>query len=90
MSFSIDGKEWKGNVNVKYGEPFPKQNRSIELENETFGRVLVYITNLGTPEWTEKMSVSIPIKYYITEIIKPSNNYQKKQQKKNIGLRLIK
>jgi len=90
MSISIDGKEWIGTINVKYGEPFPRLHRSIELENETFGRVLIYITDLGTPEWTEKMSVKIKIKYYITEIIKESQQYKNKKRLTKSGICVIK
>jgi len=90
MSMSIDGKEWKGTINVKYGEPFPRLHRSTELENETFGRVLIYITNLGTPEWTTKMSVKIKIRYYITEIIKESQQYKNKKRLTKSGIRVVK
>jgi len=90
MSISIDGKEWTGTINVKYGEPFPRLHRSTELENETFGRVLIYITNLGTPEWTTKMSVKIKIRYYITEIIKESQQYKNKRRITKSGIRVIK
>lgn len=88
MSVSIDGKIHKGYINVKYGDPFPKAKRSMELHNSNYGYVLVYIIELGQPEWTEKFSVKIPFRYYITDILKPNKKYikQKKLNKRNLKL----
>jgi hypothetical protein len=69
MSISIDGKIHRGKVHIKYGEPFPIANRSMELHNPDYGIVLIYIISLGQPTWTNKLSVEIPMRYYITDIV---------------------
>lgn len=89
MSVSIDGKAHIGVLEVKYGETFPNPRRSMELHNEEYGKVLVYIISTGVPEWTEKMTVNVPIKYYITDIMEPNKRYRNKQKIKKIGLRVL-
>ncbi|MYL43923.1 hypothetical protein [Virgibacillus salexigens] len=88
MSISIDGKVHKGVLRVKYGEAFPVAKRSIELNNEDYGRVLVYILSLEQPRWTEKFAVEIPFRYYITDIILPNEKYL--QNKRKSKLKVIK
>lgn len=90
MSVSIDGKIHKGHINVKYGEEFPLSKRSMELNSPDYGKVLVYIIELGKPKWTENFSVKIPFKYYITDILNPSKKYANKQRRKSSNLKLIK
>lgn len=90
MSVSIDGKFHKGHINVKYGEAFPIPRRSMKLNNADYGNVLVYIIEVGQPEWTEKISVRVPFKYYITDILKPSKKYVNKERLKKSNLKVIK
>lgn len=90
MSVSIDGKIHKGHINVKFGEEFPKAKRSMELHNADYGHVLVYIIEIGQPEWTEKLSVKLPFKYYITGILKPSKKYATRKKLKKSNLKVIK
>jgi len=90
LSVSIDGKIHKGVITVKYGEPFPKANKSMEFHNETYGHVLVYIISLGQPKWTKKMTVEIPFRHYITQIIEPSEQYLRKKKCQKSNLTVIK
>ncbi|WP_077324080.1 hypothetical protein [Virgibacillus siamensis] len=89
MSVSNDGKTHKSAINVKYGDPFPKAKRSMELYNKDYGNVLVYIKELGTPYWTERMTVKVPFRYYITGIIQPNNKYLEKKKQGKSNLRVI-
>lgn len=89
MAISIDGKTYRSNLFVKYGEKFPKVRRSETLNISGMGVALVYLTYVGTPEWDKDFTVKVPIEYYITEITKPSNEYKKKQKKNRVGLRLV-
>jgi len=88
VSVSIDGIIHKGTINVKYGESFPIAKRSMELNNNKYGNVLVYVIELGTPEWTNKMSVNVPFRFYITDIISPSREYL--ETKRRNKLKIIK
>lgn len=90
MSVSIDGRIHKGVITVKYGDPFPRANRSMEYHNETYGHVLVYIISLGQPTWTKKMTVEVPFRHYITQIIEPSEKYLNKKQREKSNLKVIK
>lgn len=89
MSFSIDGKEYTANHIVKYGEEFPKRfsNRKVHLDD--FGDCNIYYTGVGTPKWSNNMTVKVPTSFYITEIIDPNKEYLKSEKKKKLGLRLI-
>lgn len=84
MSVSIDGKIHKGEINVKYGEEFPKAKRSMELHHPDYGYVLVYIIEIGRPRWTDKLSVKVPFKHYITDIISPIKKYNDKKKKSHL------
>lgn len=90
MSISIDGKIHKSIYKVRYGEPFPKEKRSQEMYSKTYGNVLVYIIELGQPKWTNHLTVEIPFKFYIQQIIKPSKKYENKKKRNKVGLKLIK
>jgi len=89
MAISIDGKIHRGNIRVKFGEDFPKANSNMNLESTEVGEVLVYITHVGTPKWNDDYTVNVPVKLYITEVTKPSEEFEKKQRKEKIGLRLV-
>ena len=89
MAISIDGKIYKAHIRVKFGEDFPKVNRSMNLESAEVGKVLVYITHVGTPKWNNDYTVNVPVKLYITEVTNPSEEFEKKQRKERIGLRLV-
>lgn len=84
MSVSIDGKVHKSVMNVKYGEEFPVAKRSMKLYSKTYGWVLVYIISLDQPKWTNKFSVQIPFRYYLTNILEPSEHYLGNQQKSHL------
>lgn len=88
MSVSIDGKVHRSISVVKYGEPFPVAKRSTERYIESYGHVLIYIIELGQPKWTERLTVEIPMKFVITDIINPSKSYN--DSKKRNHLKLIK
>jgi len=90
MSVSIDGKIHKSEINVKYGEYFPKAKRSMELHHPDYGYVLVYIIEIGQPRWTNKLSVKVPFKHYITDITKPNNKYLKAKKQAKSNLKVIK
>lgn len=86
---SIDGKKHSGYVRVKYGESFIRPKRSTKLTNEYYGLVLVYVIQVGVPEWNDDYSVRVPIKYLITEVIEPGKEYLKDKRKKKLGLKII-
>lgn len=90
MSISIDGKTHKGIITVKYGEEFPVANRSMELHNSQYGHVLVYIISLGQPNWTNKLSIEIPIRYYLTDIISPNKSRIINDNNKKTHLTVVK
>lgn len=90
MSISIDGKEHIRNFEVKYGEEFPKPRRSMRLINPDIGTCLVYVISIGTPKWTNKMTVQVPMEYYITQIIEPNKKYRTNQKRKESNLQLVK
>lgn len=90
MSFSVDGKLHKGILEILYGEDFPKLRRNRMLTSDSHGDINAYIVEVGTPEWTEKMTVEVPIAYYITQIVKPSKKYKREQKRKKIGLHIVK
>lgn len=90
MAISIDGKIHNAYMSVKYGDTFPKARRSRKLYSEEYGSVMVYIIDTGQPKWTEKLEVKVPIKYYIQQIIEPSDTYKRKKKRKETGLHLVK
>lgn len=89
MAISIDGILYNGDHEVKYKEEFPERYSNTKLVSKRHGTILVYITHVGTPKWNSDYTVSVPIKFYITEIIEPSKEYKKKQKIKKIGLHLV-
>jgi len=90
MSISIDGKVHTGKLRIRYGEEFPKRYQSLEINHDNYGHCLIYITALGRPEWTEKMMVAVPYKYYITQIIEPNKKYLADRKRKESKLKLVK
>lgn len=90
MTISIDGRVHSGKVSVKYGEEFPRLYRNREIDHPDYGHCLIYITEVGYPEWTNKMTVEVPIKYFITEIKKPNAEYAKNRRLQKSGLKMVK
>lgn len=90
MAISIDGKEHKGYFIVKYGQDFPKARRSMEIEHPMYGECLIYVISIGTPFWTEKLTVKVPMIFYITQILKPNRMYRVNKKQKEINLKLVK
>ncbi|MCJ7842632.1 hypothetical protein MUB24_17350 [Lederbergia sp. NSJ-179] len=68
MTISIDGKMHRTFLYIKFGQDFPRKYSNRKLYISGVGDVLVYITDVGVPQWTEKMTVKIKIWYYITQI----------------------
>ena len=90
MAISIDGIEHSMKFEVKYGDDFPKPRRSMEVIHSRFGKCLIYVTSVGIPEWTNRMTVLVPMKFYITQIIDPSKKYLINQKRKTAHLKLVK
>ncbi|APC48278.1 hypothetical protein BME96_08895 [Virgibacillus halodenitrificans] len=86
MSISIDGKKYLNNFEVKYGDPFPVPRRSMRLINPNYGTCLVYVISTGVPKWTNKMTVHVPMKYYITQIVEPNKKYRNHQKRNKLQL----
>lgn len=86
MTFSVDGKTYKGNFEVMYKEDFIKQYRNYQVELKDKGKCNIYLTYVGEPSWTDRWSIVIPVKFYITVI------YDKNKKVKDKGnhLRLVK
>ncbi|MFD1335783.1 hypothetical protein ACFQ4N_09505 [Oceanobacillus iheyensis] len=90
MSVSIDGELHRGQLEIKYGEEFPEPRKSTKIIIHDYGECLVYITAIGIPQWTNKMTVVVPFRYYITQILKPNKTYEKNQKRKKSNLTLVK
>jgi len=94
MSASVDHKVHEGHLNVKYGEPFPKANNRIWLRNKDQGNnILAHIVDVGQPKWTEKLSVRVPFRYYVTESPDTNTNIRFEENdilEKNHHLKLVK
>ncbi len=93
MSFTVDGKKYKSKFIIKYGEEFPKVNTNHKVGIEGFGGCNIYITDLERPYWGKDLTVHIPVRFYITEVIYPDEEYLKKSNviygKKKPLLRLV-
>jgi len=90
MPISIDGKIYRVKQKVKYGEDFPKPNSSRNIIQPEFGRCLIYIISAGTPKWSNDMSVFVPIRFYITQIIEPNKKYLADKKREESKLKLVK
>jgi len=90
MSISIDGKVYRVKQKVKYGEDFPKPNSNRNVIQPKLGRCLIYIISVGIPEWSNDMSVLVPIRFYITQIIEPNKRYLADKKRKVSKLKLVK
>lgn len=86
---SVDGKKYKGKVTVKFGDDFVKKG-SMKLENEHQGVLTAWIFEVGTPYWNNDYTVTVPIRYMITEVHKPGAGLIKEKKRKKAGLRIIK
>lgn len=91
MSISIDGKIHATDLYLKYGQEFPKQYSNRDFYISSYGNVMVYIIEVGTPEWSENFTVKIPIKYYITQVYDDEHKVtESKVTKKKNKLYLVK
>lgn len=75
MSFTVDGKRYKTKWKIKYGQTFPKLYESRKVVIKGFGLCNIYVAKIDRPEWGKDLAVYVPIDYYITEIIKPDQEY---------------
>lgn len=94
MSFTIDGKVYKSEFAIKFGEEFPKVNENRKVGIGGFGGCNIYITKLERPYWGKDLTVHIPVSFYITEVIYPEEEYLKNSNvifgKKKPLLQLVK
>lgn len=86
MAINMTGKTYRSEFTIKYGEEFPQENRNKEMYIGGFGYVNIYILSLGQPRWEKDLTVRIPVRFYITDIIKPEKEEQKV---KRIRLKLV-
>lgn len=89
MTISIDGKKYKVGLKIPTGYNFPRPCRSTTITIDKFGKCLVYITSVSTPEWIDAITAKVSIECYITEIQEPNETYLKKQRIQKSGLRLV-
>ena len=89
MTISIDGKKHKVNLKISSGNKFPQKFRSSTIMIDAFGKCLVYVTDVGTPEWIDALTVKVPIYVYITEVQEPNAAYLKKRRMQKSGLKLV-
>lgn len=89
MTVSIDGKKYKVNLKITSGNKFPQKFRSKTITIDAYGKCLVYVTDVGTPEWVDALSVRIPIECFITEIQEPNAMYRKHRRMQKSGLKLV-
>lgn len=89
MTISIDGKKYKVNLDITSNSAFPRRYRSETITIDGYGKCLVYVTAVGTPEWVDALTVRVPIQCLITEIQEPSAEYKKKRRREKSGLKLV-
>ena len=89
MTISIDGKKRKVNLKIPSGYKFPQKFRSMTITIDSIGKCLVYVTDVGTPEWINALTARVTIYVYITEIIEPNAAYLKKRRLQKSGLKLV-
>lgn len=89
MTISVDGKNYKVNLKIPSGCKFPRPSRSTTIMIDSYGKCLVYVTAVGTPEWIDALTVTVPIECFITEVIEPNAAYLKKRRLKKLGLKLV-
>ena len=70
---------------IKYGEPFPKIGDESKIINRQ-GVFRIKYQQVGTPEWTSKLSVKVPVQVVIIEVV----SLERSTKIKRIGLSLIK
>lgn len=74
---------------MKYGEEFPRRYRNRTIEHPDYGDCVIYIIEVGIPEWTDRLTVKVPMKFFITEVTKPNSAYKKKRRLQKSGLKLV-
>jgi hypothetical protein len=79
------GSKGHGNTNIKYGDRFPAVGEEFRMTSQ-YGSFTIKYTWVGTPEWTPKHTVRVPVKFIITEVIEISNKGKVKQS----GFEIIK
>lgn len=85
MSISVDGKVYKGDLEVFYGDEFIKRYRNYQVESSSRGKCNIYVTYVGEPYWSKRWSVMFPVEFYVTII------YGKRElEKENNHLKLVK
>lgn len=89
MTISIDGKKYKVNLDITSRSTFPRRYRSETITIDGYGKCLVYVTDIGTPEWVDALTVRVPIQCMITEVREPSAAYLKKRRLQKSGLKLV-
>lgn len=80
MTISIDGKIRGTDLYLKYGQEFPKRYSNRDFYIPSLGNVMVYILEVGQPEWEENFTVKVPIKYYVTQIYDDEHKVQKESK----------
>lgn len=70
---------------IKYGEPFPKVGEERKVMNSQ-GVFIINYWQIGTPKWTNKLTVEIPVMVQIVNVIK----LEKATKIKLSGLSLVK
>lgn len=89
MTISIDGKKYKVNLKITSGNKFPQKFRSKTIMIDAYGKCLIYVTAVGTPEWVDALTVKVPIECFITEVQEPNAEYLKKRRMQKSGLKLV-
>lgn len=86
MSFTVDGKRYKGNFEIKYGDEFIKRHHNYVVDLKGIGKCNIYLLSKGHPFWSQRMSVIVPVQFYITSVYE----HKKAIKEKGHHLKLIK
>jgi len=89
MAINIDGKIYRSEFKIKFGQEFPQEKKNREMRIGGFGYVNIYIISLGKPRWEKDLTVRIPVRFYITDIIRPEKEHERRRQVKKSRLKLL-